>query len=504
MPRAELDPSDWRLADEASAFIFAAPELAPTLRAVADAFVPQHARAALIALDDEHGVARVAAGSHRDASRTAALSAANGRRLEATAFLASPGCRTETFPLARRGKQFGRLLLLIDDDSPPQRGALLHLLAERAAQALDNARRFERERNVALTFQDAALVAELPDVPGYRFDAIYRAGRLEALVGGDWYDAFPLGDGRAVISIGDVVGSGLQAAVAMVSVRQTIRGVAQVNPDPAVMLQAAEATLRSQFPDRYVTAFAAVLDPVTQSCSYANAGHPAPFVRYADGTLHQPQGRNAPLGLGLQQRIDVHHMSLPPGALFVLYTDGLTESTKNVIEGEARLESVLRAEPARGPGVARRIHDEVLGGQSRDDVAVLTVAVEESLPARRWRFDPMWKDASRRVRDELRAELSAAGFAEERLFDAEVILSEVIGNALRYAPGTIDLMLVRRNDRAVLHVLDLGPGFQFSARLPFDLYSEFGRGLFLISQLAFDFSVERRPGGGSHARIVLT
>jgi anti-sigma regulatory factor (Ser/Thr protein kinase) len=78
-----------------------------------------------------------------------------------------------------------------------------------------------------------------------------------------------------------------------------------------------------------------------------------------------------------------------------------------------------------------------------------------------------------------------------------------MGNAIRYAEGTIELILVRRDERIVLHVLDKGPGFQFSPRLPPDLYSEFGRGLFLISKLGTDFTVERRPGGGSHARIVL-
>jgi anti-sigma regulatory factor (Ser/Thr protein kinase) len=500
-----IEPSDWRLVDEASRTVFDAPELARTVRSVVDVFVPAYAHAALVALLDDRDELRIAATAHRARDRAGVSSAAVGRRLERhdAPFAAAPGHRVEEFPLERDGKDFGLLLLLVPDEGTPRGEALLRTIAARCALALDNARRFERERNVALTFENAALVSEMPAIAGYRFDAMYRAGRLDALVGGDWYDAFPLGDGRVVVSIGDVVGSGLSAAVTMLNVRQTIRGVAQVNPDPAMMLYAADGTLRSQFPDRFVTAFVGVLDPVTQICSYANAGHPPPLLRLADGSLQQPAGHNAPLGLGLQQHIDVHHVTLPVGSLFVLYTDGLTESTKDVFEGEARLEAAVR-DVESGAGVARRIHDAVLRGHSRDDVAVLAVSVQHTPPARRWRFDPRWPDVARRVRDQLRAELEDAQICATRMHDAELAFAELLGNALRYAPGTVEMILVRQDANLVLHVLDKGPGFQFSPRLPSDLYSEFGRGLFLISQLVSDFSVERRPGGGSHARILLT
>ena len=500
--RGALHPADWRLVDDASRAMFGAVELAATLRAVVDLFVPAHAAGALLALHDEHGVLRIAAAAPRRA-----LARAIGRDFadDPARTLGASGGRVADIVLSCDGAPVGVLRLLLEGELEPRREALLHTIAERSAQALRNALRFERERNVALTFQNAALVSQLPVVPGYRFDAIYRAGRLEALVGGDWYDAFPLGDGRAIVSIGDVVGSGLSAAVTMVDVRQAIRAVAQVNPDPAVMLHAAEGTLRSQFPDRYVTAFVGVLDPLTQVCSYANAGHPAPLLRLADGSLYQLRGNGAPLGLGFEQRIEVHHVTLPSGALFVLYTDGLIESTKDVLEGEARLEAVLRdGELDCASGIARRIHDAVLVGPSRDDVVVLAVAVGESMPARRWRFDPRWEDVARRARTELRRELDGVGLSAGTLLDVELVFAELMGNAIRYAPGTIELILVRRAGGTVLHVLDKGPGFHFSPRLPSDLYSEFGRGLFLISRLVRDLTVEPRPGGGSHARIILT
>ena len=270
------------------------------------------------------------------------------------------------------------------------------------------------------------------------------------------------------------------------------------------MLDAAHRTLRSQHPDRFVTAFVGVIDPVTQRCAYANAGHPAPFVRLPDGTLVQPREHDLPLGL-VDQQIGVHETVLAPGALLVLYTDGLIESTKDVLDGERRLDAVLRADDLPGAdAVARRIHDDVLGDHARDDVAILPVDVGHGAPVRRWRFDPMWADAAVRVRREAALALGAAGIVDPCLRDIELVLAELLGNAIRYAPGTIELILEQRGDGIVLHVLDKGPGFTFSPRLPADLYSESGRGLFLISRLADDFTVERRPGRGSHARATFT
>jgi anti-sigma regulatory factor (Ser/Thr protein kinase) len=88
-----------------------------------------------------------------------------------------------------------------------------------------------------------------------------------------------------------------------------------------------------------------------------------------------------------------------------------------------------------------------------------------------------------------------------RVIDVELIFAELIGNALHHAPGTVELILEAHDDRVVLHLLDKGPGFAFSPRLPSDLYSEVGRGVFLVAHFATSFIVERRAGGGSHARI---
>jgi anti-sigma regulatory factor (Ser/Thr protein kinase) len=197
-------------------------------------------------------------------------------------------------------------------------------------------------------------------------------------------------------------------------------------------------------------------------------------------------------------------MMLPELATFVFYTDGLIESTHDMDEGERRLRAAL-ADPAiaNAPHPALAIHDAVLVEGSRDDVAILTVAIGDPPDFARWEFDALDADASHRVQRDVGRCLEIAGFTGDRLVISELVLAELIGNTVRYAPGPVGVFLERAHGVAVVHVLDRGPGFEFAARLPPDVYSESGRGLFLIASLAEDLHVVRRPDGGSHARVVL-
>ena len=236
--------------------------------------------------------------------------------------------------------------------------------------------RYARDHAVSLAFQDAALPRILPTMPGLTFDAMYEAAGEDALVGGDWYDAFVLPDGRVVISVGDVGGNGLEAAVTMGAVRQTIRGAAHVFAEPAAALDAADRALRSEQPERIVTAFLGILDPRSLALSYASAGHPPPLLRHADGSIVELAAIDLPLGLRNERAAGSNDsMQLAQGALLVLYTDGLTEATRDVLEGERRLRDALaRDDVVRSARPAAAIRRAV-AAESSDDVAILTVRV---------------------------------------------------------------------------------------------------------------------------------
>lgn len=368
---------------------------------------------------------------------------------------------------------------------------------------------YEHERHIAQRFQEAALPRALPRVPGLTFSAVYSPATNEARVGGDWYDAARLPDGRVVFSIGDVCGFGLDAAVAMANVRQVIRGVAHIHPDPAIILDAADRTLHAEDQERIVTAFVAVFDPVTSLLSYASAGHPRPLLRTSDGTVTELLAFGLPLGLPM--RTDprtTETIVLPPGALLVLYTDGLTEAAHDLLGGEACLRAVLEnGAVLTAPNVAQAINAAVVPAESNDDVAILTIrtAVEPVGPdiLLRWSFDSGDAIAARRVRIAYAAELERRGISQDDLNACEVVFAELVGNVVRYAPGSADIVLDWASPAPVLHVLDRGLGFRYFPRLPVDLLCECGRGLFIVSSLAQEFVVTERVGGGSHARAIL-
>jgi PAS domain S-box-containing protein len=386
-------------------------------------------------------------------------------------------------------------------------------LARRLATTLRNAETFEQERRVAGTFQRAALPSSLPETDDLRFDAVYEAGNSEAQVGGDWYDAVQLLGGRVLVSIGDVSGSGLSAAVTMGLMRQSIRAVAQTTPDPVAILDAADRNLRAHDSERIVTAFVGILDPFTGELSYAGAGHPPAFLRTADGSIRELWTSGLPLGLrGKHVRHAAETIVVPRESLLVLYTDGLTESTHDVIEGEARLRAEL-GDPAifEHEAPAKTLRRRLLPNGSRDDVAILTVRIPPLRAAggagarapRTWRFAGDDVERAVSARREFAEALAAAGFEDDAVSGAQLVFGELLGNAIRHGSGRIEASLVWASDRPVIHVLDEGPGFRSDMpSLPPQL-SENGRGLYIVGSIAEDFSVMRRAGGGSHARAVL-
>ncbi|BDE06189.1 hypothetical protein WPS_14650 [Vulcanimicrobium alpinum] len=386
--------------------------------------------------------------------------------------------------------------------------SLLDELAARAAVAIENARLYEREHRVAVTLQRALLPAVLPAVDGLAFDAVYSPGATEAEIGGDWYDAIALDDGRVVVSIGDVTGRGLTAAVIMGRMRQAIETLATYETDPVRLLDAADQVLRRTHPEAIVTALVGVIDPLARTMTYATAGHPTPFVRGADGTVRNLPGRGLPLGLRDESQPPAITVVLPTGALAVFFTDGLTESTRDIAEGERRVIAALHdAAIKEETSPAALIVSRVLDGAIRDDVAVLTVRVTDDVPAARewtirWRFDPRDRRRTYDVREALVEALVNFG-REIDTAAAQLVFGELVGNAVRHAPGVVDVELTWDDPSTpILHVVDDGPGFASRSGLPND-DAESGRGLFLVECLTRAFSVTRESDRGARATAVL-
>ncbi len=388
---------------------------------------------------------------------------------------------------------------------------LTDIIAERRVLQDD----FNREYRASKAFQEAALPEVLPEIAGLAFAAVYRAANHEAMVGGDWYDAFRIDDGRVILSVGDVMGSGLGAAVTMNAVRQSMRGAAQLFPDPVAILDAADRALRSERPDSIVTAFVAILDPITRSLAYASAGHPPAILRDSDGHVQMLAGSGLPLGIRAMDNDDperTQSIDLPDPSILVLYTDGLTEITRDVLAGERRLCTFV-ASPAilEAANPARAIESALIDA-AHDDVAIVTVLIDGTSVAQRrvegdrgthWTFPADNAERAEHVRSELGELLLARGASETDLAITGLIWSELVGNVYRHAGGVADVVLDRSGPAPVLHVLDRGAGFTFVSRLPSSMLAESGRGLFVVSQIARDLSVVAREGGGSHARVVL-
>ncbi len=364
----------------------------------------------------------------------------------------------------------------------------------------------EREQHIASRFQTAAMLKDLPYVTGLEFSAFYNAAVTDLGVGGDWYDAFTLPDGRIVITIGDVAGKGLEAAILMAKVRQSLRAAASIQIEPGAILDAADRTLRVEYPDVIVTAFVGILDRIERSLTYANAGHPWPLVRRGDGTIDELRSIALPLGLRDVGMPETHATPFVAGETLVLYTDGLIEATRDVTAGERSLRTAVAELATTATDSARVLYESVVGGETHDDVAIMVVRCVSELA----REDVLRRlvasddgDAVGAVRSEITATLACAGGGEADLTIVELIVSELVGNVFRYAPGAAEIVLDTSGSAPVLHVLDDGSGFHHVAKLPGDVYSERGRGLFLVAHLSDDFHIMRRPGGGSHARVVL-
>ncbi len=216
-----------------------------------------------------------------------------------------------------------------------------------------------------------------PERDDVAFDATYVPAGQEALVGGDWYDAFSLPDGRIVLSIGDVAGHGLSAAVDAGRLRQVIFSEALDSTDPAGVLAKADKVLRAQG-DTIATALVAFYNPVDATVTHASAGHPMPIVSTATGVTRLLSGVGAPLGTGFIDgalSVPTNVVALEDDSLLVLYTDGITEFRRDPLGGEARLlEVVARLADRSTERPASTLLQDIAGDLApSDDIAILVM-----------------------------------------------------------------------------------------------------------------------------------
>jgi serine phosphatase RsbU (regulator of sigma subunit) len=278
-------------------------------------------------------------------------------------------------PLSARGHTLGAITFVFAESGRQYSTDELELaeeLGRRAGLALDHARLFAREHATAETLQRALLPPTLPDVPGHRLVVRYVPSDSRDHVGGDWYDAFRLGDGRFGIAIGDVGGRGIAAAATMGQLRNALRAYALKGARPAEVIDDLHRLVDAADGEvPFATLLYLELDPATGAGEFAVAGHLPPLVVEADGSArYLEMARCPPLGASGSPPCASRRFTLNAGATLWLYTDGLVESRRQPIDTGLRALS----EAARGAGDLETVAGELLKalpGSREDDVALL-------------------------------------------------------------------------------------------------------------------------------------
>jgi CheY-like chemotaxis protein/anti-sigma regulatory factor (Ser/Thr protein kinase) len=361
--------------------------------------------------------------------------------------------------------------------------ALLERIVGRAATAYHAAVLAEREPNVTSSLQRALLPGSLPAVEGLTLSVAYAPAAREDRAGGDWYDALSLPDGRMLLSIGDVAGSGLEAAVAMSVLRHAIRTAAREDPRPATILAAANAVLLNEPVARRATALVVILEPLSLDLSMASAGHAAPVIAGPNGEISHPLLTGAMLGVTPGAHYDDLEFRLEPGSSMLLYTDGVATDGA---------EAAFRACASAGDDLAGAIYRTLFGdAPPHDDVALLAITASATLD----RLDltlPAQPENAVRARTAIARFLNGAGMSE-RVGDLLVAAGEAIGNAIEHAyHGGSGALRVRGRataDAVTVEIRDFGTWHSDTA------VEGRGFGLPLMRAFADAVEVERTPFG---------
>ncbi|MFF5720735.1 SpoIIE family protein phosphatase [Streptomyces buecherae] len=411
-----------------------------------------------------------------------------------------------TAPLHARGILLGRVTVWRTEALEPfdaEDLTLLEEVAARAGLAVDNARRYTRERRAAVKLQRSLLPPALTDVVAAETASVYLPTDAARGVGGDWFDVIPLSSARVALVVGDVVGHGLQATATMGRLRTAVRTLADLDVDPEELLThlddlvlqlTVEADsdrpgIEDGAPNSLTDSVGAsclyvTYDPVTGHCVMASAGHPPPALISPDGSVRFIElDPGPPLGVS-SLPFDITELDLPPGSVLALYTDGLVErGTGDVDEGMAELRArLLRADALHRPlaGLPREVVTDLPPSRLPDDVTLLLARTrmlpESDRAAWTLAADPALVAGTR--------ELVAGQLAEwglhELTFTTELVVSELVTNAIRYAGGPVELRLIR----AGVLICEVSDPSSTQPRMRrARATDEGGRGLYLVAQL---------------------
>jgi CheY-like chemotaxis protein/anti-sigma regulatory factor (Ser/Thr protein kinase) len=359
---------------------------------------------------------------------------------------------------------------------------LLERIVGRAATAYHAAVLAEREPNVTSGLQRALLPGTLPAIEGLTLSVTYAPAAREDQAGGDWYDAMTLPDGRVLLSIGDVAGGGLEAAVAMSGLRAAIRRAARLDPRPGAILAAANDVLLHEPVARRATALVAIVEPLSLDVTMASAGHAAPLIARPHGEIADLPVTGEQLGAAAGTTYEEVEFRLEPGSSMLLYTDGAV----------GNVEAALRACAGAGDDLSGAVYRTLFGDEApNDDVAMLAVRASATLD----RLDltlPAQPQNAVRARTAIARFLNGAGMAE-RIGDLLVASGEAIGNAIEHAyrggSGAVRVRGRATSDAVTVEIRDFGTWHSDSA------VEGRGFGLPLMRAFADAVEVERTPFG---------
>ncbi|MET8680910.1 SpoIIE family protein phosphatase [Streptomyces sp. NPDC004647] len=409
-----------------------------------------------------------------------------------------------TVPLRARGVVMGMVSFWRSEKPVPFEDEDLSVaeeLAAGAAVSIDNARRYTREHSMAETLQRSLLPRVLPAQSA--LDVAYRYLPAQAGVGGDWFDVIPLPGARVALVVGDVVGHGLHAAATMGRLRTAVHNFSNLDLPPDELLwhldelvtriDQDESLGGGDEPITGATCLYAIYDPVNRRCTMARAGHLVPALVHPDGSVEFPEMPGGPpLGLG-GLPFETTELQLSEGTRLVMYTDGLIEDRdRDIDEGLDMLRRAL-ARPGRTPEeTCAEVLDALLPEDPSDDIALLVASTRVLGSEQVGEWDvPSDPSEVGRVRAAVARKL-AEWELDDVAFTTELILSELITNAIRYAAGPIRVRLLR--DRTLIcEVSDASSTSPHLRRAA--TTDEGGRGLFLVAQFADRWGTRYTPAG---------